>query len=54
MNKYQVCAFLGIAMMGVSSFAACLAEVSSIITLGNIGIIASIGVMAYGFTYWQP
>ncbi|MGL4736995.1 MAG: hypothetical protein ACRCW2_06015 [Cellulosilyticaceae bacterium] len=54
MNKYSVWAIIGIILMGLSAFAACLSQVSMVITLGNIGILASIGIMSYGFSYWQP
>lgn len=54
MKKYKMIAISGILLMGISSFLACLGHNDFFIQLGNIGIIASIFVMAHGFKVWQP
>lgn len=54
MDKYKMSALIGTIVMGISSFAACLAENQAVITLGNIGLLVSIAVMSYGFSKWQP
>ncbi|MBU3090250.1 hypothetical protein KPL42_17405 [Clostridium gasigenes] len=54
MRKYKISAMLGIVLMGVSSFLACVSQTSLIVLIGNIGIMVSIGVMTYGFLHWQP
>ncbi|MHC1746801.1 MAG: hypothetical protein AB9856_00255 [Cellulosilyticaceae bacterium] len=54
MKKYKLIALLGVVIMGLSSFAACLAQNVMLINLGNIGLVMSIIIMSYGFAYWQP
>lgn len=54
MIKYKVSALIGIIIMAISSFMACVSEISSVITIGNIGLLLSICIMSYGFYHWQP
>lgn len=54
MTRYKIAALLGTILMGVSSFVACLANSSSLIMAGNIGLVISILIMVYGFNTWQP
>ncbi|WP_166484635.1 hypothetical protein [Clostridium cuniculi] len=53
MRKYKISAFIGIIIMGISSFMACVSDVSSVIMIGNIGLVLSILIMSYGFYHWQ-
>ena len=54
MTRYQSAALIGIIIMGVSSFTACLATNPVLINAGNVGLILSIVIMSYGFNKWQP
>lgn len=57
MRKYKISALIGIIIiiiMGISSFMECVSDMSSIIMIGNIGLLLSIGIMSYGFYHWQP
>ncbi|MEG1306236.1 MAG: hypothetical protein RSD00_03360 [Bacilli bacterium] len=54
MKRHKISALLGVVIMGISAFIACTSEVTAIICTGNMGILFSIGIMAYGFTHWKP
>ncbi len=54
MDIYKTSAVVGTAIMGVSSFVACLAKSDGMITAGNICLVLSIVIMSYGFSKWQP
>lgn len=54
MKKYKISALLGIVLMGISSFIACLSEAKGVTIAGNIGLIASLAITSYGFSHWQP
>lgn len=54
MKKYKFSAILGIIIMGIASFLACISNDSLIINIGNIGLVFSIIITSYGFSKWQP
>ena len=54
MTRYKIAALLGTILTGISSFVACLATDSGLIMAGNVGLLASIAIMVYGFNTWQP
>lgn len=54
MTKYQITALIGLIIMGVGSFMACLAASSTFAAAGNVLLIASIVIMAYAFYRWRP
>jgi len=47
-------AVIGIFIMAVGSFMACLSNTGSGINTGNILLILSLALTTYGFTYWRP
>lgn len=56
-NKIALCrkmAFIGIGIMGVGSFMACLPSNTTLLGIGSTLILIGIAVTAYGFTYWRP
>lgn len=56
-KKIALCrklAFVGIAIMGVGSFMACLPTNTTLLAIGSTLILIGIAVTAYGFTYWRP
>lgn len=54
MTKYKITAFIGLIIMGIGSFMACLASTSAFAAAGNVLMIASIVIMAYAFYHWRP
>lgn len=54
MTKYKITALIGLIIMGIGSFMACLATTASAEGIGNVLLIASILVMAYAFYHWRP
>lgn len=54
LKKYKISALIGIIIMGLGAFMACLSNVSEIIILGDILLILSLLIMGYGFSKWQP
>lgn len=54
LKKYKIAALIGIIIMGIGAFMACLCTASSLIMTGNILLIASIFVLVYAFSSWQP
>lgn len=54
MKKYKITAAVGTVIMGISSFASCLAETASVSFWGNGGLLLSIVIMTYAFKHWQP
>lgn len=54
LKKYKISALIGIIIMGLGSFMACLSGVSEIIILGDVLLILSLLIMGYGFSQWQP
>lgn len=54
MRKYKFSAILGIIIMGIASFLACIPTNSAIINIGNVGLVFSIIIASYGFSKWQP
>lgn len=54
MKKYKITAAVGTVIMGISSFASCLAETASVSFMGNGGLLLSIVIMTYAFKHWQP
>ena len=56
-EKISLCqkiAFIGIAIMGVGSFMACLSQSDSAMMAGNALLLVGIAVSSYGFAYWRP
>lgn len=56
-NKIALCrkvAFIGIGIMGVGSFMACLPSNETLLAMGSTLILVGIAVTAYGFAYWRP
>lgn len=53
-TKYKIAAFIGMIIMGIGAFMACLCTVSSLITTGNVLLIVSIFILIYAFSSWQP
>lgn len=54
MRKYKIAALIGTIIMGIGSFMACLASNSAVIMTGNVLLVISMFIMAYGFSTWQP
>ena len=54
LRKYKIAALIGIIVMGIGAFMACLCTTSSLIMTGNVLLIASIFVLIYAFSSWQP
>lgn len=54
MNRYKFSALAGTAVMGIGSFMACLSETPLYIYTGNLLLVASILIMIYGYSKWQP
>ena len=54
LRKYKIAALIGIIVMGIGAFMACLCTTSSLIMTGNVLLIASIFVLIYAFPSWQP
>ena len=50
LRKYKIAALIGIIVMGIGAFMACL----SLILTGNVLLIASIFILIYAFSSWQP
>lgn len=53
-GKYKIAALIGMIMMGIGSFMACLCTASALIMTGNILLIVSILILIYAFSSWQP
>lgn len=56
-EKIKMCkkiAILGIILMGIASFMACLADEKSISNIGSLLLVLSVIITSYGFTYWRP
>ena len=51
---YKILAWIGIMLMGVASFLACLGNTPAMVTAGNVILILSIIITTWGFTYWRP
>lgn len=54
LRKYKIATLIGIIVMGIGAFMACLCTTSSLIMTGNVLLIASIFVLIYAFSSWQP
>jgi len=54
LKKYKIAALIGIIVMGIGAFMACLCTTSSLIMTGNVLLIASIFILIYAFSSWQP
>ena len=54
LKKYKIAALIGIIIMGIGAFMACLCTASPLIMTGNVLLIASIFVLIYAFSSWQP
>ncbi len=54
MGKYKFAALFGTVIMGIGSFMACLAEAKTFVMTGNVLLVASILIMIYGYSKWQP
>ena len=53
-TKYKIAALIGMIIMGVGAFMSCLCTSSTLIMTGNILLIASIFILIYAFSSWQP
>lgn len=54
MKKYKIAALIGIIIMGIGSFMACLSTAAITGIIGNILLIVSMIIMFYAFSTWQP
>ncbi len=54
MRKYKIAALIGTIVMGTGSFMACLCSQPTLIAIGNVLLIASLLIMTYAFSSWQP
>ena len=54
LKKYKVSAVIGIVMIGIASFVACLAENPLLVYIGNGALLAGLAASAFGFSKWQP
>lgn len=54
LRKYKICALVGVIIMGVGSFLSCLSTLPLLIQTGNFLLVASIAVLIYAFSKWQP
>lgn len=52
--KGKCFAWIGILLMGISSFLACLATTKSMSNVGSLLLIVSLIFTTYGFYYWRP
>ena len=52
--RYKLAALIGTVIMAVGSFMACLSTDPTVSTLGNVLLVASIVISAYGYAVWQP
>ena len=52
--RYKLAALIGTVIMAVGAFMACLCVTPAYITVGNLLLIVSIVIMAYGYSVWQP
>ena len=53
-TKGKCFAWIGILLMGISSFLACLATTKSMSNVGSALLIVSQILTTYGFYYWRP
>ena len=54
MRKYKLAALIGIIIMGIGSFMACLATSGTVAIIGDILLIISLPILIYAFSTWQP
>lgn len=54
MRKYKIAALIGILIMGIGSFLACLASAGTAIAIGNVLLVISLFILIYAFSHWQP
>ena len=54
MGKYKLAALIGMIIMGIGSFMACLCSAPALIMAGNVLLIVSLFVMTFAFSSWQP
>ena len=54
LKKYKIAALIGIIIMGIGAFMACLCTASSLLMTVKVLLIASIFVLMYAFSSWQP
>lgn len=52
--RYKLAALIGTVIMAVGSFMACLSTDPTVSTVGNVLLVASIVISAYGYAVWQP
>ena len=56
-NKIKFCkifSFIGIIILGIGSFLACLSLDVVLSNVGNVLMLIGIAISWYGFTYWKP
>lgn len=54
MKKYKLAALIGIIIMGIGAFLACLATKGAAVTIGNIMLVISLVILIFAFSHWQP
>lgn len=52
--RYKLAALIGTVIMAIGSFMACLSTDPTVSTVGNVLLVASIVISAYGYAVWQP
>lgn len=52
--RYKLAALIGTIIMAIGSFMACLSTNPTVATVGNVLLVVSIAVSAYGYAVWQP
>lgn len=54
LKRYKLAALIGTVIMAIGSFMACLSTDSTVAVVGNVLLVISIAVSAYGYAVWQP
>lgn len=54
LKKYKLAALAGTIVMGFGAFMACLCTTQPLIIAGDVLLGASILIMTYGYSGWQP
>ena len=53
-KRCKFIAFVGVVIMGIGSFMACLPESQTMLYAGTGILLLGIAVSSYGFMYWRP
>lgn len=54
LTRYKMAALIGTVLMAIGSFMACLSPDPTVANVGNVLLVISIIVSAYGYAVWQP